>query len=188
MNNKIPLMRKIKHGVDIIFKDNKYTTPIAFEFTVGRDNKQVNIFDHHKKIFVVIKLVDTSTKMIITTGKAFEHPKEIPSGKVYVTHFPFMSSIQKQRKGFICYKIESELRLGKFKYGDKGIMHISIGTTTFVRFNKYNTYQEDSIGWFKYINSIITSQRTKREKLTDALFQVYITDEDMKGLSKRTKN
>ena len=81
---------------------------------------------------------------------------------------------------FVCCKIESELRVEKFKYGDKSIMHILIKNNKFVRFNKYNTHQEDSIRWFKYINSILTLQRTTREKLTDVLFQVYLTDKDIK--------
>ena len=32
MTNQTPLMKKIEHGADIIFKINKYTTPITFEF------------------------------------------------------------------------------------------------------------------------------------------------------------
>ena len=93
-----------------------------------------------------MKLVNT------TADKVFEHPKDIPSGQEYVRHFPFMNSIQKERKVFVCCKIESELRVGKFKYGDKSMMHILIENNTFVRFNKYNTHQEDSIRWLKYIN------------------------------------
>ena len=39
----------------------------------------------------------------------------------------------------------------------------------------------------KYINTILTLQRTTRKKMTDALFQVYLTEEDMKWLSKESK-
>ena len=74
MNNHTPLMRNIKHGVGITFKNNKYTTPISCEFTIGRDNKKGNIFDRHKKILEAMKLVNISTKTITTAGKVFEHP------------------------------------------------------------------------------------------------------------------
>ena len=63
-----------------------------------------------------------------------------------------MNSIQKKCKVFVYCKIESKLRVGKFKYGDNSMMYILIENNTFVRFNKYNTRQEDSIGWLKYIN------------------------------------
>ena len=53
-------------------------------------------------------------------------------------------------------------------------MHTLIENNTFLRFNKYKTRQEDSIRWFEYINSIITLQRTTREKVTDTLFQVIL--------------
>ena len=88
------LTRKLKHGVDITFKDNKYTAPITFQFTVRRNNKQANIFDRHKKIFEAMKLLDKSTNTITTAGKVFEQPKEIPLDQEYVTHLPFMNSIK----------------------------------------------------------------------------------------------
>ena len=119
-----------------------------------------------------MQLIDNSTKTIITTGHVFEHPKEFPSGQEYVSHFPFKNSIQKQRNMFVCCKIESEIRVRKFKYGGKSIMHTPIENNTFLRSNKYNTYQEDCIEWFKYINLILTLQRTKRDKLTEALFNI----------------
>ena len=152
MNNHTPLIRNIKHGVDITFKNNKYTTLITCEFTVGRNNKKGNIFNRHKKIFETMKLENNSTKTITTAGKVFEHPKDIPSRQECGRHFSFTNSIQKQRKVFVCCKIESELRVGKFKYGDKSMMHILIENNIFVRFNKYNTHQEDSNGRLKYIN------------------------------------
>ena len=98
-DNQTSFMRKIKHGVDITFKNNKCITPIIFEFTVSCDNKQVNIFDHHKKIFEAMKLVDNSTKMITIADKVLEHPKETLSGQEYVTNFPFINSI-KTAQGF----------------------------------------------------------------------------------------
>ena len=75
MSNEKKFLKKIEHGLDITFNNNKYTTPITFEFTDGRDNIQDNIFNRHKKIFATIKLVDNSTKMITTAGKVFEHPQ-----------------------------------------------------------------------------------------------------------------
>ena len=63
------ILRKIKHGAEVTSKINKYTTLITFEFTVSRDNKQLNIFDRHKKIFEAMKLVDNSTKIITTADK-----------------------------------------------------------------------------------------------------------------------
>ena len=66
-----------------------------------------------------MQLVDNSTKIITTTGKVFEHPKEIPTGQEYVIHFLFMKSNQKQRKVFVCCKVESELRVGQFNFGEK---------------------------------------------------------------------
>ena len=51
-------------------------------------------------------------------------------------------------------------------------MHTLIENNIFVRADKYYTHQEDIISWFKYINPILTLQRTTREKVTDTLFRV----------------
>ena len=139
-------MRKNEQGADIALKNNKYTAPTTFEFTVNLDNEQVNIFDHNMKIFKSMKHVDNSTKMITTAGKVFEHPKEILSVQEHITHFPLMNSLQNQCKVFVCYKVEPELRVGKFKFGEKSIMHTLIENNTFIRFNKYTTDQKNIIG------------------------------------------
>ena len=187
MSNEKKFLKKIEHGLDITFNNNKYTTPITFEFTDGRDNIQDNIFNRHKKIFATIKLVDNSTKMITTAGKVFEHPQQIPSVQDYVTHSPFTDSIQKQRKVFINCKLESKIRVSNFKYEDKITMHTLIKNNTFLKFNKLNTRKKNCIRWFKYINPILTLQRITRENMTDALLQVYLSEEDMKRLSKEAK-
>ena len=106
-------MRNIEHGVDITFKNNTYITSITFEFTVGRDNKQVNIFDRHKKISEAKKLVNNSTKMITTTGNVFEHPKRIPLGQEYVSHFQFMNIIQKKAQGLRLLQNRTEVKSRK---------------------------------------------------------------------------
>ena len=67
-------------------------------------------------------------------------------------------------------------------------MHTLIENNTFIKTDKYNTHQEDSFGWFKYINPILTLQRTTtNENITDALFQVSLTEEDVTQLSKESK-
>ena len=66
-------------------------------------------------------------------------------------------------------------------------MHTLIENNTFIKADKYNTHQEDTIGWFKYINPILTLQRTTRENVTDTLFQVYLEVTLLSKVSKRNK-
>ena len=67
-------------------------------------------------------------------------------------------------------------------------MHTLIENNTFIKADKYNTHQEDTIGCFKYINPILTLQRTTRENVTDTLFQVYLEVTLLSKVSKKKKD
>ena len=43
----------------------------------------------------------------------------------------------------------------KLKFGDKSVMSSLLENNTYTRYEKFNTHREDSIGWLKYVNSII---------------------------------
>ena len=55
---------------------------------------------------------------------------------------------------------------------------------TFINYDNYKTHKEDSIGWFKYISSTVTLQKTTRIRLEEALMTVYMTKEGKKALTK----
>ena len=74
------IFQKIGLSADFVFKSNNYTTSVIFEFAVGRDLKQMNVFERHKKILEGMKLVDNFTKLITTSCLKFEYPKEFCSG------------------------------------------------------------------------------------------------------------
>lgn len=60
-----------------------------------------------------------------------------------------------------------------------------LDNNTYMRYNKFNTHSEDSIGQLKYINPIISLQHTTREKLPDALILVHINDDEMTAMSNK---
>ena len=49
---------------------------------------------------------------------------------------------------------------------------------TFINYDKYKKHKEYSIGWFKYINSTVSLQKTTRLCLEEALMTVYMTEEE----------
>ena len=67
-------MRKISHGAKIVLQNNRYTTPVTFEFVPARKMNQSNVFESYKKVFAVIKMIDNTTKIITKKGKLSNIP------------------------------------------------------------------------------------------------------------------
>ena len=60
-----------------------------------------------------------------------------------------------------------------------------LDNNTYMRYDMFNTSHKDSIGWLKYVNPIISLQRITREKMSDALMQVYLNDNEMVAMTNK---
>ena len=57
-----------------------------------------------------------------------------------------------------------------------------------MKYNKCNTYQEDSIGWFNFIKNVLSLQQITRNYITSALLNIYLSEGDIKTLQTKDKN
>lgn len=44
-----------------VFKYDRFTTPVTFEFVPNIDSNNLNVYENHKKVFAAIKNVDSTT-------------------------------------------------------------------------------------------------------------------------------
>ena len=56
-----------------------------------------------------------------------------------------------------------------------------------MKYENSNTHKENSIGWLKYVNLVISLQRTTREKIPDTLMLVHLNDEEMTAMTNTSK-
>ena len=64
-NKKANVIKKtIEYGAEIVFKNHSYTTPVTFEFYSAKTTNQINVFESHKKVFAVMKMIDNTTNII----------------------------------------------------------------------------------------------------------------------------
>ena len=70
-------MRKIEYGVEILFKNDRYTTPVTFEFYLAKKTNHINVFESHKKVFAAMKMTDNTTN-IITKKKSSRSSRLLP--------------------------------------------------------------------------------------------------------------
>ena len=68
--------RRIEHRSEIVFSNNRYTTPVSFEFAPEKNSQYLNAFASHKKVFIAMKIADTSTKIISNDPQESLHRDE----------------------------------------------------------------------------------------------------------------
>ena len=92
------IKRTIKHGAEIVFKNNRHTTPVTYEFYPAKRTNQINIFESHKKVFAAMKMMDITTKIITKKKQIFDHPDSFPEGQAYLEK---LIRSAKTEKGFL---------------------------------------------------------------------------------------
>ena len=140
--------KRIEYGSEIVFSNNRYTTLVSFEFAPEKNSQYLNVFASHKKVFIAMKIADAFTKIISNDGTVFDSPSDFPEGQEYVKHFPTINRIQLRRKVFVSCKIESSLRLSRFKFGERTIMAALIKYNTFINYDKYKTHKKIALDGF----------------------------------------
>ena len=81
--NDDAIKRTIEHGAEIVFKSDRCTTLVTFEFYPAKRTDQINVFESHKKVFAAMKMMDNTTKIITkkeqssTTQTPFQRDKHI---------------------------------------------------------------------------------------------------------------
>ena len=78
--------------------------------------------------------------------------------------------------------------MSKFKFGEQSVMSALLENNTYMKYEKFNTHKDDSIGWLRYVNPFISLQRTTREKISDALMLVHLNEEEMKAMKTHIKS
>ena len=81
-------MRNVKYGLEIVFKIDRYTTPITFEFAPERKTYQINVFESHNKVFTAMKMMHNTTKIIANKEKFFEYLDSFSEEQLYLEHLP----------------------------------------------------------------------------------------------------
>ena len=108
---------------EVKYENNWYITPVNVEFGSTESDNTVNIASKHRKLFVVIKLIDPSAKIITDDDTVIHHPKEFPMEADYATKFTIIND----RKScfprfFVRHVIDSTRTLLSMKHGDDNIM------------------------------------------------------------------
>ena len=126
--------------------------------------------------------MDNTTTIITKERKLFEHINSFPEGQEYFEYSPSHNELQRQWKVFLRCQVKSSIMMNKFKYEDESVMPTLLNNNTYMKYDKFNTHREDIICWLKYVNPIISPQRTTREKISDALMLVYFNENEMEAV------
>ena len=73
------------------------------------------------------------------------------------------------------------------KFWKKSVMFVLLKNNLYMKYENFNTHKENSIGWLKYVNLVISLQRATREKISDTLMLVHLNDEEMTAMTNTSK-
>ena len=184
--------RLLNNAINIKFERDRYTTPITIEFRQKQDKGSINPAKLHRDLFAEILLIDTTTKIISNNGTIFTHPKELPLGTEYASSST-EATIHNQKfnsvKAYICCNIETAIPYKIFLYstnGDKTILPLLKSNNMWLKWNKFSTHSEVSIGFIKFVNPNITLQTAVRSIIELTLCSMTITSEETKNFSRST--
>ena len=182
--------RLLNNAVNIKFERDRYTTPITIEFRQQKDNGSINPAKLHRALFAEMLLIDSTTKVISNNGMTFTNPKELPQGNEYSSTFT-EATIHNQKfnsvKAYICCNIETSIPYKKFLYstnGDKTILPLLKTNNMWLKWNKFSTHREASIGFIKFVNPNLTLQTAVRSRIELALCSMPLTSEETKNFSR----
>ena len=154
--------RLLNHAVNITYKRDIYTTPITLEFLQKSDQTSITPAKIHREVFAEMLMIDPTTKMITNDGKVYTHPKELPIGTEFTNTFTKATDNNKKSntvKAYVRCKIETALHYKKSMYNNiraKTILLFLRHNNMWLKWNKFSTHREASIGFIKYDNISIT--------------------------------
>ena len=174
--------RLIAHTVEVKFTNNRYTTPITVELGSSESENSVNLPVKHRKIFIVIKLLDPSASITIK-DKVITNPHESPIGTVYTESFDVITDKKtKFSRFFVHHDIHCTSTVSAMKYSDHNIMSTLQYLRTWVTNNKFSTQRVASIGFLKYVSTCLTFHSTAKKCVTNALMSVDLNKSDISAL------
>ena len=135
----------MERGTEIELKNNKYLTPVIFEFVIRRSSNRINIYERHKKLFVATKLVDNTTAIISNSGKNINIQKKSHSDETMSKDSHQKITYRNIVKIIVCCKVESSIRMNELQYDGRFIIYRLFELNTYLKYNKLSTHQEDSI-------------------------------------------
>lgn len=95
MNIDKEYLKTMEHGTEIVFK--KYTMPVTFEFAISRYSNKINIYERHKKMFLVMNLIDNTMVMISSSGKT----------SIQMNFYPKKTMPKHSHRNITCRNIEN---------------------------------------------------------------------------------
>ena len=115
--------RDVAHAAEVRYENNRYITSANVELGSTESDNTVNIASKHRKLFVVIKLIDPSAKIITDDDTVIHHPKEFPMEADYATKFTIINDRKSCfPRSFVRHVIGSTRTVLSMKHGDDNIM------------------------------------------------------------------
>lgn len=172
---------RVAHVETTKIVNNRYSTPVTLKFAAVTKEKTISIAQKHVIIFAAIKLLGPSATIKFLKGVVYQHQNDFPYSQAYQDAFEVIldKNIHSKPHIYVKHIIESTLQVNQMKFGQHNTMNILHQQHASLKFAKFSTYREASIGWFKYINTSLTLQFPAKLRVKKLLNTAHLTQHEI---------
>ena len=179
-DEKMPseLDRRIAHANKVTTLHNGFETPTTIIFLGQKGETNMKISQKHKEFFERLLQIDPNAKLKDDNGKEYDSSTNFPTGSEYAESFTIDDSEKKYGNIYVKCEVISKYSLYDIKHGPMNIMNYLKDNKIFLKFRKFRTTKEATIGFLHSIHPSATLRSEVRSKIDLLMKSVPLKPEE----------
>ena len=175
--------RRIAHANKVVKLHNGYATPTTIVFYGNRKEPNINIFQKHRELFDELKKIDANVTFKDNKDNTYNNAAELPTGTAYAEAFQIDDSDKRNGNIYIKCDLTSKYNLYDIKHGPMNIMEFLKDRKIFLKFRKFQTTREATIGFIHSVHPIATLRSELRDDIDNWMKSIDLKPEEYDELA-----
>ena len=176
--------RRIAHANKVTQHHEQFITPTTITFMGSSKDRNINISQKKRDLFKVILKIDENARIIDKNDKEYNSPEELPEGISFSEVFPIEDTDKRYGNIHVQCQIKSKFTLYDLKRGPLNILQYLIDNKIFLKFRKFSTITEATIGFLHGIHPNETLRSDLRQDIDNYLKSSELKPEEKTLLTK----
>ena len=174
--------RRIAHANKVTTLHNGYITPTTIIFMGQKGETTASISQKHRALLGKILAIDPNASIRDDNEQAYDDETEMPQGAAYAEAFSIEENDYKNGNVYVKCEIKSKFSLYEMKNGKENIMQFLKENKIFLKFRKFQTSREATIGFLHSIHPSATLRSEIRDDIDYHLKTIPLKPEETEEL------
>ena len=172
------LDRRIAHANKVVTLHNGFETPTTMIFLGQKGETNMKISQKHQAFLEKLLTIDSHAKIKDNNGIEYTTPEDFPNGAKYADSFTIDDSEKKYGNIYVKCEVISKYSLNDIKHGPMNIMDYLKENKIFLKFRKFKTTKEATIGFLHSIHPSATLRSEIREEIDRLMKSVELKKDE----------